>query len=316
MLSHAKLALCAVLGLWIVTGALVVDAQVIKKPPPMQAVGTIQAMRPGVIQVKAAAGDLWLVKIPKTAEVYVKGTAEVDFLQPGMFIEFVAQLDRKGRAQGKIKKLTICTPSQERFPGIFPSQEGVGLLPEAGNAPKDPNAAAPYDVRAQITAIKHEKLTVNSGNAVINIELEEEPTVDVDIADYRFAKQGDKIECIGTMENERMKMGQAREVHIELSEPLAAPQKKKPRRPTASRPKKPADDPNKEPQPTEPPEEEPVRTWTDRTGQYKIEAALIEVKRGKVRLKTEEGKILSIPFNKLSKADQEYVRKQRAGKTR
>lgn len=52
------------------------------------------------------------------------------------------------------------------------------------------------------------------------------------------------------------------------------------------------------------------RTWTDNTGKFSVEAELVEVKDGQAVLKRSDGKTVSVPVNRLSKADQEYVQKQ------
>jgi len=63
------------------------------------------------------------------------------------------------------------------------------------------------------------------------------------------------------------------------------------------------------PEPVAPPVPEiPPRKWTDSTGQYSVRAEFVDVKDGTVRLKKENGKTLSVPLDKLSKADQDYVR--------
>ena len=52
------------------------------------------------------------------------------------------------------------------------------------------------------------------------------------------------------------------------------------------------------------------RIWTDATGKYKIRAKLVEVENGTVHLKrTDVDADISIPLEKLSKADQEWVAK-------
>ena len=56
----------------------------------------------------------------------------------------------------------------------------------------------------------------------------------------------------------------------------------------------------------------PGRTWTDATGQYTVEAELIEVVDGKVRLKKSDGRVLRVPVAKLSRADREYLASLRA----
>ena len=51
-----------------------------------------------------------------------------------------------------------------------------------------------------------------------------------------------------------------------------------------------------------------ARQWTDSTGNFKVEAEFVESKDGKVQLKKASGSIITIPFEKLSQADQKFVR--------
>jgi hypothetical protein len=56
------------------------------------------------------------------------------------------------------------------------------------------------------------------------------------------------------------------------------------------------------------PSEPRLRTWTDASGQYHIEAELVEHSEGNVTLKKPDGQVVTLPLEKLSPADQEYVR--------
>lgn len=53
-----------------------------------------------------------------------------------------------------------------------------------------------------------------------------------------------------------------------------------------------------------------AREWSDSTGKFKIEAEFVELKDGKVSLKKADGTLLSIPLDKLSKADRDFVNTQ------
>ena len=58
------------------------------------------------------------------------------------------------------------------------------------------------------------------------------------------------------------------------------------------------------------------RTWTDISGQYKIEAELVGSNDGKVQLKKKDGSVIVVSIEKLSQSDQEFVRQGEAsGKT-
>jgi len=54
------------------------------------------------------------------------------------------------------------------------------------------------------------------------------------------------------------------------------------------------------------------RTWSDITGKFQTEAAFVDFKEGKVRLKKKGGSIVSVPIEKFSRADQEWVKQQSA----
>jgi hypothetical protein len=57
------------------------------------------------------------------------------------------------------------------------------------------------------------------------------------------------------------------------------------------------------------------RTWNDSTGAFSLEASFAGVEDGKVKLKKASGKTLSVPLEKLSKEDQDYVAAQSGAKT-
>lgn len=57
---------------------------------------------------------------------------------------------------------------------------------------------------------------------------------------------------------------------------------------------------------------EPMRTWTDSTGEYSVRAEFAGVQTGKVTLQQADGTEVSIPLEKLNAADQEYVRQRLA----
>lgn len=51
-----------------------------------------------------------------------------------------------------------------------------------------------------------------------------------------------------------------------------------------------------------------LRSWTDNTGQYKVEAQLVGVKDGLVQLERVSGSVITIPLERLSETDQQFVR--------
>ncbi len=51
-----------------------------------------------------------------------------------------------------------------------------------------------------------------------------------------------------------------------------------------------------------------IRTWTDVTGKHNVEAEFVDFAGGKVRLKRQDGKIVTMALERLSEADQKLVR--------
>ena len=56
-----------------------------------------------------------------------------------------------------------------------------------------------------------------------------------------------------------------------------------------------------------------TRTWTDGSGNYQTEAEFVDFAEGMVRLKTTDGRVISIQLERLSVADQAYVRQKASG---
>jgi len=53
---------------------------------------------------------------------------------------------------------------------------------------------------------------------------------------------------------------------------------------------------------------ESLRTWQDASGKYTVQATLVRVENDQVELTTADGKRIEVPIEKLSLADQQYVR--------
>ena len=50
-----------------------------------------------------------------------------------------------------------------------------------------------------------------------------------------------------------------------------------------------------------------ARKWTSNTGNFSVDAELVEVKDGNVRLKRQDGSVIAVAASKLSKADRAYL---------
>ena len=52
----------------------------------------------------------------------------------------------------------------------------------------------------------------------------------------------------------------------------------------------------------------PARTWTDSAGKHKVEGEFVKLANGQVDIRCDDGKLVRIPLEKLSEADQRHVR--------
>ncbi len=290
MLPRALLAACVATGLLFPAyGQLIRPGRDMRagkgvkpKLEPFAAEGRIRAVipgrmkMPGRIQILTDSTQNWLVLVDPKTIVRVVGTAEPDFLRAGMFIRFTAEVDNRGMAKEKLKQLTIFTPSQQNFPGIWlegqgPADDkpaegerrfgtGIGGVPPVGHANASPNGRAAgkaptsgvYSIAGQITRSRKDRLTVNAGRAAVRVQLAEDPKIDVDFADYSVAKPGDRISVTkGKMFAGRIGLAQAQELTIKLSKPLSLAKNKpvRPKPPPKKRPRRQPQkvDPQKEP---------------------------------------------------------------------
>jgi hypothetical protein len=210
---------------------------------PADITGTVEAVQPPQIAVLGLNSHAWFVLIPPNAKVQVTGSAEVDCLKMGLMIEFKADIDDQGKIKEKVGELTIVSLSPEKQPGLFPPDEpaqegGFGdfATPERGK-PKPPKRtsggmpAGTYRVVGKLM-VRGGKLSVQTGRKLLPFETTEQPKIAVDFRDYSVATKGDKITVKGMAApnppNMAMQPGraQAKEVHIELAEPLTDAKKK------------------------------------------------------------------------------------------
>jgi hypothetical protein len=121
---------CFVLG-----AAMPVAAQKIITLNPVTVAGELVQAGPRGVVVKGGDGKNWTVQLDNNTKVKITGTAVPEVLTPRVAVRFVASIDKKtGKAQDKIDKITIFTPSQN----IASRTLGVELA-KAG-ADKDENA--------------------------------------------------------------------------------------------------------------------------------------------------------------------------------
>ncbi len=163
-------------------------------------------------------------------------------------MEFQAEIDNHGVAQGKVAELTVTTPGKEKV-GALPGRrrgdgqgdsggQGGELGGNAGAADgkhakhaaaaggKGP-AAGTYRILGGLIVGRGGKLSVRAGRTTVQFELADEPKISVDLTDLNLVRNGDKVSVKGmTPPNRPGPVALASEVKIELAEPLTGPKKK------------------------------------------------------------------------------------------
>ena len=232
MSARTSMSVVLTLGCWMAWLVLPAAAQVDRQPLPANPEGTIEDLGPDAVKIATTGGQFWMVRIPRGVEVLVTGSAHPDFLKPGLCIKFTADVTvrrKTAKAESKIEKLTIFTPTEQEFLGAFPvggfgQDQGPDATNPEGDKKKGGEAqVSRYEIRGRITGMKNGKLAVAFNTGSIEIELADNPEIDLSTSDYRLAKKGDKISCQGFQIAENVV--QATSVDIALAEPLGGEQK-------------------------------------------------------------------------------------------
>lgn len=206
-----------------------------------QVSGTMQAMQ--LNQIKIVAEDkkeYFAVVSPQTSLNY-KGTAEHDFLMPGLLVRFTAELNQSGQVQTPVAELEVFTISQirrmsqeqmrEQTPGVYqvggevgnakkPSDKPKDKTPSKTNAASSKGGAQAYRVVGQIAGMKEGKMLVQAGAVQVQMELDPKAAVKVTAHDTAFCQVGDQVKVSGLRTAGQDQYIQSESLEIVGSKPL------------------------------------------------------------------------------------------------
>jgi urease beta subunit len=176
-----------------------------EKRQPVKGKGTINAIQGDVFHVIGEEKKQWLVKMPtEPVAIQLQGKTSGEFVQPGMVVRFIADLDSRGKVQQPVQKLDVITIRPPKtgeppdFPGVMPLGEDVGgALDKVAPRPALAARATTCRIVGQVVKLRKGEMTVNAGGKTVRAELAETAEVTVDIGDFRFAHVGDEIEMDG-----------------------------------------------------------------------------------------------------------------------
>jgi hypothetical protein len=145
--------------------------------------GKVAQVVPQGIMVTGNDNKQYAVGFTPTSKVGLVGTAGIDFVKPGTFVQFEVNLDEKGVPTDEVKKVQITQQSNTVTPGMSPSKG-----PDYKEGEPDL-----FFVRGTVTTNRDNTLTVAAGNKRLTVKVAEGVTVPVTIADWTMAKPGDAI---------------------------------------------------------------------------------------------------------------------------
>jgi hypothetical protein len=184
-------------------------------PQQFSGTATIVAIGDRGLEVTDANGNNWRVAPEKNCVIEVTGTADPSFLKPDMLVRFTAQFDKKGNATAPVNELEIVSP-QAALSSIKQEIAGKKQVGESVNGA----------IVGHIKTFKNNQLTVQTTNGTYSADLGPNPSIKVNVSDFRWAQPGDKVDAVGYYSQPGTAIAQ--QMRISLSSPLGEVSKKKP----------------------------------------------------------------------------------------
>ena len=160
-----------------------------------------------------------IVQFNKGARVKVTGTATVDALAPGMYVQFRGTFTKYGKGTEPITAVVIYSPDANTQPGAYPAGNvGSGAdEPTPGKKKGPAPTATSYQISGKITSEHKHTISVDCGNLKVKAEVAPDATVKLETSDLSWASSGDKLTITGGI------LGPGRAICTEATIELAAP---------------------------------------------------------------------------------------------
>lgn len=201
--------------------------------------GTMQAMALDKIKIVSEDKKEYFAVVSDQTALQYKGTAQPDFITPGLLVRFSAEMNQSGQVQGPVHELEVFTISQNRrmspeqsrdqTPGVYQVGGDVGNIKkpaEKPKAPSKPNAAAskgaqPYRIVGQVAQIKAGKMLVQAGAVQVQLELDPKAEIKVVSHDTTFCQMGDQVKVSGLRAAGQEQFIQSESLEIIGAKPLS-----------------------------------------------------------------------------------------------
>jgi hypothetical protein len=188
----------------------------VKKLPQARLSGTVEQVTPQVVTVSPEGGKepvyVGINQLGVTTRVTILGTAEPEFLSPGMYVQFTAAIDQQGTVQGKVAELLIYEPEETTGPIL--AAEG-----DPGQPKTNADGVPIYFVRGQVRSNRNGELMVATTGKSVKMPLAEVQKINVGLHNLALASAGDKVSIVGKEVDKTKVLGER--VDVTLSKPLA-----------------------------------------------------------------------------------------------
>lgn len=211
--------------------------------------GTMQAAQLNQIKFVGEDKKEYFAVFSNQTSLHYKGTAEPDFLVPGLLVRFSAELNQSGLAQGPVNELEIFTFNQsrrlspeqvrEQTAGVYQVDSEVANGKKPADKP-DKNAekatakktgasgkdVQKYRVVGQFAGAKQGKMFVQAGSVQVQFELDPKAAIKVTSYDPTFSQIGDQIKVSGLRMSGQEQFIQCESLEIIGAKPLEPAQGK------------------------------------------------------------------------------------------
>jgi hypothetical protein len=197
--------------------------------------GIIKGLAPGGLVMQTESGETWKVALPRQPkDIQYNASADLDFLRPGLPVQFTAMINNRGQVVSQIAAITVFTPREAADLGIVP--EGIaGPNPadalfsdakEEKKPAKEPTERSCY-VGGQIVSLKGKNMLVAAGGMQLKCPLADNVQVKLAIADLSYVQPGDKVEVQARYYANRKDLGaMAGQLTVTAAQPLVDLKKK------------------------------------------------------------------------------------------
>jgi hypothetical protein len=150
--------------------------------------GTLEGMQGNLIKFRDAKNDPWLlVVVPQTA-IVIEGQADVDYLRPGMTVEFSGEIDKDNALAEPIAEIVVFGGRSKQLLGLFSPDDD----PQEAKPLRNPEAGK-YRIRGKLASVKEGEVLIVAGRSKIKGTLADDGKVKLSLDDASSAQFGDTM---------------------------------------------------------------------------------------------------------------------------